>query len=119
MPRGQGQPVLRGKGRGWVATQASVTHVSPFPRAIVVVAHFVCIKLITAWHAMLTMRAIARQRKREREREGGGRRAESQQVTQKCQNFHKLHQLLNAKSAGDGDGDDMKSNATMRHTAYT
>lgn len=71
MPRGQGQPVLRGKGRGWVATQASVTHVSPFPRAIVVVAHFVCIKLITAWHAMLTMRAIARQRKRERERERG------------------------------------------------
>lgn len=33
--------------------------------AIVVVAHFVCIKLITAWHAMLTMRAIETEKERE------------------------------------------------------
>lgn len=39
---------------------------------IVVVAHFVCIKLITARHAMLTMRATERERERQTEGKRGG-----------------------------------------------
>lgn len=71
---------------------------------IVVVAHFVCIKLITTRHAMLTMRGTKRERKREEKRGKGGKGGERgvcQQVTQKCQNFDKLQQLLNAESGGE------------------
>lgn len=65
---------------------------------IVVVAHFVCIKLITTRHAMLTMRGTKTERERARKR---GERGVCQQVTQKCQNFDKLQQLLNAESGGE------------------
>lgn len=78
---------------------------------IVVVAHFVCIKLITTRHAMLTMRGT----KRERKTGEKGERGVCQQVTQKCQNFDKLQQLLNAESGGESKG----MTVTMCDTAYT